>query len=143
MAKVSGVRKKLSQISHAKHQERLAARRLYEAQKKTKQLQREQQAISLVRAAINSTAEAKIKALQNKVTALEHEKAQLIKDRHEVTAYHVSQEEKLRKTIKLRDAENAKLKERIEKLRAENAKLWKENDVMAEEGLKRMAKFKP
>ena len=143
MAKTSGVQKKISQISQAQRQERVEKRRARLAKVQEKQLQREKEAIALVRAAVNGTAEAKIKALQNTVTALEHEKAQLIKDRHEVTAYHVSQEEKLRKTIKLRDAENAKLKERIEKLRAESAKLWKENDVMAEEGLKRMAKFKP
>ena len=46
------------------------------------------------------------------------EKAQLIKDRHDV-------------------------KERNEKLKSENAKLWHQNDAMAEAGLKRMAKFKP
>ena len=182
MAKTSGCRKKLSEISHAKHQERLAARRLYEAQIKTKQLQREQQAISLVRAAINSTAEAKIKALEHEIVELKSlvtqkaqlikardaEKAQLIKDKHDATVYHMSHHDKLYEKIKKLKEQNEKLKnlvaeagqqngklmaekaqlikdrddvkERNEKLKSENAKLWHQNDAMAEAGLKRMAK---
>ena len=130
MAKRSGVRKKVSQISHAWHQDRLRARRLYEAQKKTKQLQREQQAISLVRAAINSTAEAKIKALEHEIVELKSlvtqkaqlikardaEKAQLIKDKHDVTVYHMSHHDKLYEKIKKLKEQNEKLNKSLQAL---------------------------
>ena len=170
MAKRSEVQKKVSQISHAWHQDRLRARRLYEAQKKTKQLQREQQAISLVRALEHEIVELKSLVTQKAqlIKARDAEKAQLIKDKHDVTVYHMSHHDKLYEKIKKLKEQNEKLKnlvaeagqqngklmaekaqlikdrhdvkERNEKLKSENAKLWHQNDAMAEAGLKRMAK---
>ena len=118
MAKVSGVRKKLSQISHAKRQERIAARRLYEAQKKTKQLQREQQAISLVRALEHEIVELKSLVTQKAqlIKARDAEKAQLIKDKHDVTVYHMSHHDKLYEKIKKLKEQNEKLNKSLQAL---------------------------
>ena len=102
------------------------------------------------------------------IKARDAEKAQLIKDRHDVTVYHMSHHDKLYEKIKKLKEQNEKLKnlvaeagqqngklmaekaqlikdrddvkERNEKLKSENAKLWHQNDAMAEDGLKRMAK---
>ena len=125
MAKISGVRKKLSQISHAKHQERLAARRLYEAQKKTKQLQREQQAIPLVRALEHEIVELKSLVTQKAqlIKARDAEKAQLIKDKHDVTVYHMSHHDKLYEKIKKLKEQNEKLKKQLQALMDDKAEM--------------------
>ena len=114
----SGVQKKVSQISHAKHQERLAARRLYEAQKKAKQLQREQQAISLVRALEHEIVELKSLVTQKAqlIKARDAEKAQLIKDKHDVTVYHMSHHDKLYEKIKKLKEQNEKLNKSLQAL---------------------------
>ena len=118
MAKRSGVQKKVSQISHAWHQDRLRARRLYEAQKKTKQLQREQQAISLVRALEHEIVELKSLVTQKAqlIKARDAEKAQLIKDKHDVTVYHMSHHDKLYEKIKKLKEQNEKLNKSLQAL---------------------------